>query len=187
MNKSTLIEKMAELVREGKLDEISDLRDESDRTGMRIVIELKRGAAPKKVRNKLFKHTQLQAAFGVNTLALVDNEPVTLSLRRSLIVYVEHRVEVLTRRTQFQLARARERAHILEGLRIALQFLDEVIALIRAADSAEAARTGLDGALRSQPGAGAGHPRPAVAPPGGPGTPEDRGRVRRDHGEDRVL
>ncbi len=143
VNKSTLIEKMAELVREGKLEEISDLRDESDRTGMRIVIELKRGAAPKKVRNKLFKHTQLQSAFGVNMLALVDNEPITLGLRRALIVYVEHRVDVLTRRTQFQLARARERAHILEGLRIALQFLDEVIALIRAADSAEAARAGL--------------------------------------------
>ncbi|MBK8050092.1 MAG: DNA gyrase subunit A [Anaerolineales bacterium] len=143
VNKSNLIEKMAELVREGKLDEISDLRDESDRTGMRIVIELKRGAAPKKVRNKLFKHTQLQTAFGVNALALVDGEPLTLSLRRSLVVYVEHRFEVLTRRTQFQLARARERAHILEGLRIALEFLDEVIALIRSSDSAEAARSGL--------------------------------------------
>ncbi len=143
VNKSNLIEKMAELVREGKLDQISDIRDESDRTGMRIVIELKRGAAPKKVRNRLFKHTQLQSSFGVNMLALVDGEPVTLSLRRALVVYVEHRVEVLTRRTQFQLAKARERAHILEGLRIALEFLDEVIAIIRASDSAEAARTAL--------------------------------------------
>jgi DNA gyrase subunit A len=143
VNKSTLIERMAELVREGKLDQISDIRDESDRTGMRLVIELKRGAAPKKVRNRLFKHTSLQTTFSVNMLALVDGEPVTLSLRRALVVYVEHRVEVLTRRTQFQLSKARERAHILEGLRIAIQFLDEVIALIRASESAEAARSGL--------------------------------------------
>ncbi len=143
VNKSMLIERMAELVREGKLDQISDLRDESDRTGMRIVIELKRGAAPKKVRNQLFKHTVLQTSFGVNTLALVNGEPATLGLRRALIIYVDHRFEVLTRRTQYQLAKARERAHILEGLRIALEFLDEVIRLIRASDSAEAARTGL--------------------------------------------
>lgn len=143
VNKSMLIERIAELVREGRLDQISDLRDESDRTGMRIVIELKRGAAPKKVRNQLFKHTALQTSFGVNTLALVNGEPATLGLRRSLIIYVEHRFEVLTRRTRFQLAKARERAHILEGLRIALEFLDEVIQLIRASDSAEAARTGL--------------------------------------------
>ncbi len=146
VNKSSLIERMAELVRNGTLDQISDLRDESDRTGMRILIELKRGAAPKKVRNRLFKHTQLQTTFGVNALALVGNEPITLGLRRALIVYVEHRVEVLTRRTEYQLGKARERAHILEGLRIALQFLDEVIRTIRASDSAEAAR----GALVSQ-------------------------------------
>jgi DNA gyrase subunit A len=143
VNKSTLIEKMAELVREGRLDQISDIRDESDRRGMRIVIELKRGAAPKKVRNRLFKHTQLQGSFSVNMLALVNNEPVTLSLRRALVVYVEHRMEVLTRRTRFQLAKARERAHILEGLRIALEFLDEVIRTIRQSDSADAARTAL--------------------------------------------
>ncbi|HHW86866.1 MAG TPA: DNA gyrase subunit A [Chloroflexi bacterium] len=143
VNKSTLIERMAELVREDKLDMISDIRDESDRTGMRIVIELKRGAAPKKARNRLFKHTQLQTSFGVNTLALVGGEPVTLSLRRALVVYIEHRFEVLTRRTQYQLAKARERAHILEGLRIALEFLDEVIAVIRNSDSADAARAAL--------------------------------------------
>lgn len=143
VNKSALIERMAELVRTGVLDQLSDLRDESDRTGMRIVIELKRGAAPKKVRNRLFKHTQLQTTFGVNALALVHNEPTTLSLRRSLVVYVEHRVEVLTRRTQYQLNKARERAHILEGLRIALQFLDDVIQTIRSSDSAEAARSAL--------------------------------------------
>jgi len=143
VNKSVLIERMAELARDGRLDQISDLRDESDRTGMRIVIELKKGAAPKKVRNQLFKHTELQRSFGVNTLALVNGEPVTIGLRRALIVYIEHRVEVLTRRTEFQLGKARERAHILEGLRIALQFLDEVIATIRASESSDVARTAL--------------------------------------------
>ncbi|MCC6167705.1 MAG: DNA gyrase subunit A [Caldilineaceae bacterium] len=143
VNKSVLIERIAELARNGTLDQISDLRDESDRQGMRIVIELKRGAAPKKVRNRLFKHTQLQTTFGVNALALVNGEPVALSLRRALVVHVEHRVEVLTRRSEFQLGKARERAHILEGLRIALQFLDEVIRTIRSSDSAEAARGAL--------------------------------------------
>ena len=143
VNKSALIERMAELVRTGVLDQLSDLRDESDRTGMRIVIELKRGAAPKKVRNRLFKHTQLQTTFGVNALALVGSEPITLSLRRALVIYVEHRFEVLTRRSQYQLGKARERAHILEGLRIALEFLDEVIQTIRSSESAEAARSAL--------------------------------------------
>ncbi len=143
VNKTTLIERIAELVRGGRLDQISDLRDESDRTGMRIVIELKRGAAPKKVRNQLFKATALQSSFGVNTLALDNGQPVTLSLRRSLTIYIEHRVNVLTRRTEYQLGKARERAHILEGLRIALEFLDEVIRTIRASDSAEEARTAL--------------------------------------------
>jgi DNA gyrase subunit A len=143
VNKSALIERIAEQARAGKLESISDLRDESDRTGMRIVIELKKGAAPKKVRNQLFKHSQLQTTFGVNTLALVDGEPVTLSLRRAMIVYVEHRYEVLRRRSEFQLSKARERAHILEGLRIALEFLDEVIQTIRSSDSAEAARSAL--------------------------------------------
>ncbi len=143
VNKSALIERMAELARNGVLDQISDLRDESDRTGMRIVIELKRAAAPKKVRNRLFKHTQLQTTFGVNTLALVDGQPTTLSLRKALIVYIDHRFEVLTRRTRYQLGKARERAHILEGLRIALQFLDEVIQTIRQSESAEAARSEL--------------------------------------------
>ena len=143
VNKSSLIERMAELVRMGKVDGIRDLRDESDRKGMRIVIELKRGAAPKKVANQLFKFTQLQTSFGVNTLALVDNEPVTLNLRRALIVYVEHRQEVIDRRTRFQLRKARERAHILEGLKIALDNLDEVIKTIRASNSVEDARNQL--------------------------------------------
>ena len=140
VNKTTLLERIAELARSGKLDTISDLRDESDRSGMRIVIELKRGAAPKKEENRLFKFTPLQSTFGVNALALVDDEPVTLGLRRALLVHIDHRFEVITRRTEYELGKQRERAHILEGLRIALQFLDEVIETIRNAASAEDAR-----------------------------------------------
>lgn len=143
VNKSTLIEKIAELVRDGRIEGIRDLRDESDRKGMRIVIELKSNAAPKKVRNRLFKHTALQSSFSVNTLALVNGEPRTLSLRQSILVYIEHREEVLRRRTEYQLGKARERAHILEGLRIALEFLDEVIRTIRESESAETARIAL--------------------------------------------
>jgi DNA gyrase subunit A len=140
LNKTTLLERIAELVREGRIPDISDLRDESDRKGMHVVIELKRGSAPLKVLNQLFKYTPLQSTFGVNMLALVNGEPRLLSLKRALEHYVEHRIEVITRRTAFLLRQARERAHILEGLRIAIEFLDEVIALIRAADSAEDAR-----------------------------------------------
>lgn len=140
LNKTTLLERIAELVREGRIPDISDLRDESDRKGMHVVIELKRGSAPLKVLNQLFKYTPLQSTFGVNMLALVNGEPRLLSLKRALEHYVEHRIEVVTRRTAFLLRQARERAHVLEGLRIAIEFLDEVIALIRAADSAEDAR-----------------------------------------------
>ncbi len=143
LNKTTLIERIAELAREGKLDEISDLRDESDRKGMRIVIELKRGTTPKKTLNRLFKYTPLQSTFAINLLALVNGEPRLLSLKRALVIYIEHRQEVITLRSQFELRKARERAHILEGLRIALQFLDEVIETIRRSDSAEAARDAL--------------------------------------------
>jgi len=147
VNKSLLIERMAELVRLGKLDQISDIRDESGRQGMRLVIELKRGIAPKKAANSIFKHTALQTSFGVNALALDKGQPITLSLRRALIIHIEHRFEVLTRRTEYQLRKAQERAHILEGLRIALQFLDEVIQTIRSSESADAARI-LDMQLR---------------------------------------
>jgi DNA gyrase subunit A len=140
LNKTTLLERIAELVREGRIPDISDLRDESDRKGMHVVIELKRGAAPRKVLNQLFKYTPLQSTFGVNLLALVDGEPRLLSLKRALQIYVDHRVEVITRRTEYLLRVARERAHILEGLRIALQFLDEVIRIIRTADSADDAK-----------------------------------------------
>ncbi len=145
LNKSTILERIAELVRDGRLSDISDLRDESDRQGMRIVIELKRGALPRKVLNRLFKYTPLQTTFGVNMLALVDGEPRLLNLKRALQHYVEHRIEVITRRTAYLLRMAQERAHILEGLRIALRFLDEVIRIIRGAESADAAKAELIG------------------------------------------
>ncbi len=145
VNKSALLERIAELVREGRLDGISDLRDESDRNGMRAIIELKRDAQPKKVLNSLFKHTALQQSFGVNMVALVEDGkvPRVLSLRRALQEYLDHREIVITRRTQFELERARRRAHILEGLRIALDNIDEVINTIRASQSTENARHNL--------------------------------------------
>ncbi len=138
-----VIEKIATLVHEKKLSEITDIRDESDRNGMRIVIELKRDAIPKVVLNKLFKHTPMQQTFGVNMVALVDNVPRTLSLREVIGHYVDHQREVIIRRTKYELRRAEERAHVLEGLLIALANLDEVIALIRGSQTPEAARSGL--------------------------------------------
>ena len=145
VNKAVLLERIADQVREGKLDGISDLRDESDRTGMRAIIELKRDAQPTKVLNNLFKHTQLQSSFGVNMLALVERgtQPRTLTLKRALQEYVSHRQEVITRRTEFELERARRRAHVLEGLKIALDNIDEVIATIRASRTTESARANL--------------------------------------------
>jgi DNA gyrase subunit A len=139
-----LITKIADLVKEGKISEITDLRDESDgRTGMRLVIELKRDALPKVVLNKLYKHTPMQTTFGVNMVALVDNVPKTLSLREVIGRYVDHQREVIVRRTKHELRNAEDRAHILEGLLIALANLDEVIALIRSSPDPESARTGL--------------------------------------------
>ncbi len=143
VNKTSLIERIASLVREGRLDAISDLRDESDRRGMSIVIDLKRGAQPRKVLNQLYKYTPLQTTFSVQLLALVDGEPRLLSLKRAMLVYIEHRREVLRRRSEHELAKARDRAHVLEGLRIALANLDAVIALIRRAADAETAKTRL--------------------------------------------
>src|ERR1700757_4981685 len=138
-----LILKIKELHEQKKLSEISDLRNESDRNGMRIVIELKRDAIPKVVLNKLYKHTPLQTTFGVNMVALVDNVPRTLSLREVISHYVDHQREVIVRRTKYELRRAEERAHVLEGLLIALDNLDEVIAMIRSSRDSEEARTGL--------------------------------------------
>lgn len=143
VNKARLIEKIAELVREKKVEGITDLRDESDRNGMRIVIELRRDVNPNVLLNNLYKYTQLQTNFGINMLALVHGEPKTLNLRDMLYHYLQHQIEVIRRRTQFDLNKAEARAHILEGLRIALDNLDEVIALIRASQTAEEAREGL--------------------------------------------
>jgi DNA gyrase subunit A len=140
LNKTTLIERIAELVREGRLDSISDMRDESDRTGMRIVIELKRGAQPKRVLNQLYKYTPLQSTFGAQILALVHEEPRLLPLKRALQFYLEHRQEVITRRTQYDLDKAKHRAHILDGLLIALANLDDVIQTIRESDDADTAK-----------------------------------------------
>jgi len=145
VNKAQLIEKIADLVREKHIPEISDLRDESDRSGMRIVIELKREAIPKVVLNKLFKHSAMQTTFGVNILALVDGVPKTLSLRDMLRYYVAHQKDVIVRRTRFELDKAKKRAHILQGLLIAITNLDEVIRIIRSSEDAEAAKVGLMG------------------------------------------
>jgi DNA gyrase subunit A len=138
-----LIEKIRDLVLDKKIPEITDLRDESDRRGMRIVIELKRDAIPKVVLNKLHKHTPMQTTFGVNVVALVDNVPKTLSLREVIGHYVDHQRNVVVRRTQYELRRSEERAHVLEGQLIALANLDEVIALIRGSRDSETARAGL--------------------------------------------
>lgn len=143
VNKAMLIERMAELVNKGIITDISDLRDESDRDGISIVIELKRNTQPMKVLNQLYKHTQLQTTFGVQMLALVDKQPRLLSLKRALQIYIDHRTEVITRRTQFELDKALKRQHILEGLLIAQANLDEVINTIRQSASADAARTEL--------------------------------------------
>jgi DNA gyrase subunit A len=140
LNKSSLIERIAELAREGKLGDISDLRDESDRRGMSIIVELKKNSQPKKVLNQLYKYTPLQSTFGVQMLALVDNEPRLLSLKRALQIYIEHRRTVILRRTQYDLEKARARAHILEGLLIALANLDDVIQTIRQSPDADIAK-----------------------------------------------
>jgi DNA gyrase subunit A len=138
-----LVEKIADLVREKKIPEISDLRDESDRNGMRLVIELKRDALPKVVLNKLYKHTPMQSTFGVNMVALVDGVPRTLNLREVIHHYVQHQREVIVRRTKHELSQKEARQHVLEGLLIAIENLDAVIELIRASRDRDAARAGL--------------------------------------------
>lgn len=143
VNKAKLVEKIAHLVRDKKIDGITDLRDESDRNGMRIVIELRRDVNPQIVLNNLFKHTAMQSSFGVNMLALVDGQPQVLNLKQALEHYLNHQIEIIRRRTQFDLRKAEERAHILEGYRIALDHIDEVIALIRSSQTTAEAKTGL--------------------------------------------
>ena len=143
VNKSTLIQRIADLVRGKRIEGVSDLRDESDRDGMRIVIELARSGSPAAVENQLFKLTALQSTFSVNMLALVGGRPRTVSLKEALQAFIDHRREVIRRRSEFDLEKARERAHVLEGLLRALELLDAVIAAIRASESADAARTAL--------------------------------------------
>ncbi|MDE2056030.1 MAG: DNA gyrase subunit A [Betaproteobacteria bacterium] len=143
VNKANLIIKIADLVREKRIEGISDLRDESDKSGMRIVIELKRGEMPEVVLNNLFKLTQLQESFGMNMVALVDNQPKLLNLKEFLDAFLRHRREVVTRRTVFELGKARERAHILEGLAVALSNVDEIIALIKSSANRQIAKDAL--------------------------------------------
>ncbi|HCF90583.1 MAG TPA: DNA gyrase subunit A, partial [Firmicutes bacterium] len=143
VNKAKLVERIAELVRDKVIDGITDLRDESDRTGMRIVIELRRDVNPNIILNLLYKHTSMQDSFGVIMLALVNGQPRVLTLRECLNVYLEHQQEVVTRRTRYDLRKAEERAHILEGLRIALDHIDAIIKLIRASRTVDEARDGL--------------------------------------------
>ncbi len=143
VNKSSLIERIADLVRNGVLEGITDLRDESDRQGLRIVIELTKNVEAEKVLADLYKRTPMQSAFGINLLALVDNEPRLLTLKQALRVYIEHRLVVIKRRAEFDLEKARQRAHILEGYLIALKHLDEIIALIKGSPDVDAARTRL--------------------------------------------
>ena len=143
LNKSSLVEKIAALVNDRKIDGITDLRDESDRKGIRIVIDLKRGTIPDIVVNALYKFTPLETSFGINMLAVVDNRPQLLNLKTALSCFVDHRREVVIRRTRYDLEKAEARAHILEGLRIAIDNIDEVVALIRASANPEEARTAL--------------------------------------------
>jgi DNA gyrase subunit A len=143
VNKSKLIENMADLVKNKKIDGISDIRDESDRDGMRIVIELKRDANPNVTLNQLYKHTRMQDTFGIIMISLVNNEPKVLNLKQMLVYYLRFQEEIVTRRTKFDLDKAQARAHILEGLKIALDHIDEVIHLIRSSKTTENARNGL--------------------------------------------
>ncbi len=143
VNKKTFVEKIAELVNEKKIEGISDLRDESDKSGMRVVIELKRGEVPEVVLNNLYKQTQLQDTFGMNMVALLDGQPRLLNLKQMLEAFLRHRREVVTRRTVFELRKARERGHVLEGLAVALANVDEMIALIKAAPTPPEAKKSL--------------------------------------------
>lgn len=143
VNKANLIEKIAELVREGKIDDISDIRDESDRDGLRVVIELKRDAQPEVVLNQLYKHTNMQVTFGVIMLALVNGIPAVLTLKQMMQHFIDHRHEVLVRRTKFDLDAAERRAHILEGYKIALDNIDEIVQLIKKSKDVETAKNGL--------------------------------------------
>ncbi len=143
LNKARLLERIAELVREKRIDGIADLRDESDRSGMRVVVELRREATPRVVLNQLYKHTPMQQSYGIILLALVDGQPQVLTLRQMIREYIKHQQQLIVRRTRYELRKAQDRAHVLEGLRVALAHLDEVITLIKRAPDVPTARTQL--------------------------------------------
>jgi len=173
VNKARLLEKIAELVKDKRLTGIRELRDESDKDGMRMVIDLKRGESPEVLLNNLYQHTQMQSVFGINTVALVDGQPRTLDLKTLIECFLRHRREVVTRRTIFDLRKARERAHVLEGLAVALANIDEVIAVIKASPNPNDARAALTGrawapgiVLTMLERAGAQVSRPDDLPPG---------------------
>ena len=175
---SGLMQKIVEQVQNGRIKEISDLRDESDKSGIRLVIELKRDAIPKVVLNKLYKHTQLQTTFGVNMVALVDGVPRTLGLLPIVRNYVDHQRDVIVRRTKHELGEREARLHILEGLLVAIENIDEVIELIRGSRDPDTARDGLMERFElAHPGAG--DPRPAPPAPHRPADRRDQDRARR--------
>jgi DNA gyrase subunit A len=144
VNKKTLLERIAELVHEKKIEGISHIQDESDKSGMRVVIELKRGEVPEVVLNNLYKQTQLQDTFGINMVALIDGQPKLCNLKQLLEIFLEHRREVVTRRTVFELRKARERGHVLEGLAVALANIDEFIETIKTSADAAGGQGGAD-------------------------------------------
>ncbi len=177
VNKARLIEKIAELVRDKKIDGITDLSDQSSREGMRVVIELRRDANANVILNQLYKHTQLQDTFGVIMLALVGNEPKVMNLMEMLNYYLKHQEEVVTRRTQYELNKAEERAHILKGLLIALDNIDEVIKIIRGSQTVQIAKIRIDGAFRTDRRTVTGNRRHETACSDRSGKRETRGRI----------
>ena len=185
VNKASLVEKIAHLVRDRRVEGISDVRDESDRHGIRVVVELRRDAQAEIVLNNLYRHTPLRSSFNIIMLALVDGQPQVLGLKRALQLYIDHRQQVITRRSEHLLKAAKERAHIVEGLRLAIDRLDEVIEIIRSSADAATARTNLVQQLDPQRGPGLGHPGHAAQAAGGPGTGEAGGGVQRPPKEDR--
>ena len=180
-----VIKKIADLVQEKVITEVSDLADHSDRTGMRIQIELKRDAIPQVVLNKLYKHTSLQATFGYNAVALVDNVPKTLSLLELVTHYLDYQREIVTRRSKYDLRKAEDRAHVLAGYLIALDNLDEVIRVIRGADDTDRRARGADVAVLALRDPGDRDPRPAPARPHRARAQARRAGVRRPPGADR--
>ena len=180
VNRQRLLEKLGELVREKKLPEISNIHDGADRNSpVDIIIELKKDAIPQVVLNKLYKHTQLQVGFGVIMLALVDGVPRVLSLKEMLHYYIAHQEDVIVRRTRYELAKAEERAHILEGLIVALDNIDEVISIIRSSQTDPRGRRAPDRAVRADEAPNRRHSGDAPAPPDRLGAREDPERAVR--------